>query len=133
MWLSSPRLAHPLAHRSTLALSDLRGETFRFLPRRFAPHYYDAVLAALRSTGEEFHVWENPLPGLRYFGDLAAGRFNLLPVSISRSLPTGVKCLPVTDRLPTIALEMVWRPGAGRAVEAVAAIATKLVGVAPGA
>jgi DNA-binding transcriptional LysR family regulator len=124
---------HPLAQRSTLALSDLRGETFRFLPRRFAPQYYDAVLAALRSTGEDFHVWENPLPGLRYFGDLATGGFNLLPVSISRSLPSGVKCLPVADRLPTVDLEMVWRPGGGRAVEAVAAIATRLVGVAPGA
>jgi DNA-binding transcriptional LysR family regulator len=124
---------HRLAHRDALALSDLRSATFRFLPRRFAAHYYDAVLAALRSTGEDFHVWENPLPGLRYFGDLATGGFNLLPLSISRSLPAGVRCIPVTDRLPPVELEMVWRPGTGRAVEAVAAMATKLVGVAPGA
>jgi hypothetical protein len=77
-------------------------------------------------------VWGNPLPGLRYFGDLAA-RVQPAAGVDQPPLPAGVKCLPVTHRLPTIALEMVWRPGAGRAVEAVAAIATKLVGVAPGA
>ena len=113
---------HRLAGRDAVALSDLRGDTFRFLPRRFAPHYYDAVLSALRSTGEDFPLWENPFPGLRYFGDLREGGFNLLPVSISRSLPAGVHCLRVTDDLPMIALEVVWRPGAGRAVEAVAAL-----------
>jgi hypothetical protein len=105
-----------------VSLRDLRGEIFRFLPRRFAPHYYDAVLAALRSTGEDFPLWENPFPGLRYFGDLRSGGFNLLPTSISRSLPAGVHCLRLNDDLPMIALEAVWRPGAGRAVEAVAAL-----------
>lgn len=56
---------HRLARRETVALRELRGETVRFFPRRFAPRHYDAVLAALHSAGETFPVWENPLPGLR--------------------------------------------------------------------
>jgi DNA-binding transcriptional LysR family regulator len=117
---------HPLADRASVALAELRGETFRFLPRRFAPNYYDAVLAAVGGTGEEFTVWENPLPGLRYFGDLGAGGFHLLPMSISRSLPAGLRCMQISDELPPAELVMAWRSGAGQAVEAVASIATKV-------
>jgi DNA-binding transcriptional LysR family regulator len=117
---------HPLVPRGAVALGDLRGETFRFLPRRFAPNYYDAVLSALRSTGEHFPVWENPLPGLRHFGDIRSGGFHMLPASIGDSLPAGLRCLTILDDLPPAELEMVWRPGAGRAVEAVAAIARLL-------
>lgn len=117
---------HPLADREAIRLRELSGDTFRFLPRRFAPSYYDAVLRAVRSTGVEFSVWENPLPGLRHFGDLRAGGFNLLPSSISRSLPAGLTCLTILDDLPPAELNMVWRAGAGRAVEAVAASARLL-------
>jgi hypothetical protein len=109
-------------------LADLRGETFRFLPRRFAPNYYEAVLSAVGSTGEEFVVWENPLPGLRYFGNLGLGGFNILPASISRSLPAGTRCLPISDDLPHAELVMAWGSGGGRAVETVAALATRLAG-----
>jgi DNA-binding transcriptional LysR family regulator len=119
---------HRLADRPRVALADLRGEIFRFLPRRFAPSYYDAVLHAVTSTGEQFTVWENPLPGLRYFGDLGSGGFNVLPSSIDRSLPAGTRCVPISDELPRAELVMAWRSGAGRAVEAVASVATKLGG-----
>jgi DNA-binding transcriptional LysR family regulator len=116
---------HRLADRPRVALAELRGDTFRFLARRFAPNYYDAVLRAVGSTGEEFTVWENPLPGLRYFGNLGSEGFHVLPTSISRSLPAGIRCLPISDDLPQAELVMAWRPGAGQAVEAVAAVATK--------
>jgi DNA-binding transcriptional LysR family regulator len=114
---------HALAERGAVALGELRGETFRFLPRRFAPHYYDAVLRAVRSTGEEFPVWENPVPGLRHFGDFRSGGFHMLPTSIGGSLPAGLRCLTIVDDIPRAELAMVWRPGAGRAVEVVAAMA----------
>jgi DNA-binding transcriptional LysR family regulator len=114
---------HPLAGRGTVALRDLRGETFRFLPRRFAPNYYDAVLGALHSTGEDFPVWENPLPGLRHFGDIRSDGFHMLPASIGDSLPAGLTCLTIADELPPAELQLVWRTGAGRAVEAVATMA----------
>jgi DNA-binding transcriptional LysR family regulator len=113
---------HRLAGADAVRLKDLRGDTFRFLPRRFAPDYYDAVLAAVRSCGEDFPLWHNPFPGLRYFGDLGSGGFHVLPKSITSSLPAGVAVLPILDPLPGIELNLIWRPGAGRAVEAVAAV-----------
>ena len=118
--------SHKLADRDSVALAELRGETFRFLPRRFAPDYYDAVLAAVAGTGEQFTVWENPVPGLRYFGDLGAGGFHVLPMSVKNLLPAGLRCLPIADALPQAELVMAWRSGAGHAVEAVASVATKL-------
>lgn len=114
--------AHRFADRKVLSLRDFRGETFRFLPRRYAPHYYDSVLAALRSTGEDFTVWENPMPGLRYYGDRSAG-FHMLPASMARSLPAGLRCVPLDDDLPPVEVRIVWRPGAGHAVETVVALA----------
>ena len=119
--------SHKLADLASVSLAQLRGETFRFLPRRFAPNYYDAVLAAVAGTGEEFTVWENPMPGLRYFGDLGTGGFNILPMSIKTSLPAGLRCLPIVDAMPQAELVMAWRSGAGHAVEAVASVATKSV------
>jgi DNA-binding transcriptional LysR family regulator len=117
--------SHRLTRRDAVALRDLRGDTFRFLARRFAPDYHDAILAAIRSTGEDFDVWENPSPGLRYFGDLTSGGFHVLPRSITRSLPAGVRALPITDELPPAVLRIAWRAGARRSVEAVASVATR--------
>ncbi|MGI5150238.1 LysR family transcriptional regulator [Plantactinospora sp. CA-294935] len=101
---------HRLARRRTVALSDLRGETLLFFPRRLAPHYHDTVLAALRSSGETFDVWENPLPGLRNLNlNLRDQGFMFLPWSLGRQLPNGVACLSTADELPTIDLEIAWR------------------------
>jgi DNA-binding transcriptional LysR family regulator len=119
--------SHRLADVQVVRLKDLRGDTFRFLPRHFAPDYYDAVLAAVRSSGEDFPLWHNPFPGLRYFGDLDSGGFHVLPESIASSLPAGVSVLPILDPLPGIELNLIWRPGAGRAVEAVAALLSQSV------
>jgi len=119
---------HRLACKDAVDLGELSGDTFRFLPRRFAPDYYEAVLRAVHSTGAEFSVWENPLPGLRYFGDLRSGGFNVLPASMATSLPAGLTCLRMLDDVPPATLVMLWKPGTGRAVEAVAETARALGG-----
>ena len=100
---------HPLAQRATVALRDLRGETFQLFDRRLAPDYHDALLAALHSTGETFEVWENPIPGLRNL-NLHSGGFMLLPRSIGAQLPGRVACVPISDDLPPVELTLVWRP-----------------------
>jgi DNA-binding transcriptional LysR family regulator len=114
---------HALADNDAVWLAELRDDTFRFLPRRFAPAYYDAVLAAVRHSGVDFTLWENPFPGLRYFGDLDTGGFHVLPQSIANALPAGVRVLKIRDTLPKLEIHAVWRPGAGGAVEAFAAVA----------
>ena len=89
---------HRLAREPAVRLLDLSGDTLRFLPRHFAPAYYDAVLAAVRAGGVEFAVWENPFPGLRYFGDLGSDGFHVLPLPMSTALPAGVRVLPIRTR-----------------------------------
>ncbi|WP_052422884.1 LysR family transcriptional regulator [Nonomuraea candida] len=100
---------HRLAGRARVGLRELRGETLRFFPRRFAPLYHDAVLAGLRATGEEPRIWENPLPGLRNLNlSLNNSGYMLLPRSLAGQLPGGIACLPLTDRLPPIELRLSW-------------------------
>ncbi|MBB6551595.1 LysR family transcriptional regulator [Nonomuraea rubra] len=118
---------HRLAGRESVSLRDLRGETLRFFPRRYAPRYHDAVLAALSSTGETFEVWENPLPGLRNLNvNLRTDGFMLLPRSLGRQLPGGIAYLTVTDVLPSIELRLFWRPDGGPAVTAFCQTARRL-------
>lgn len=104
------RADHPHAGRSSIALRDLRGETFRFFPRHLAPVYYDFVVGALHSTGETFEIWHNPHPGLRNFDVRELGGFTVLAPSIGDGLPKGVTTIPLSDPLPLIDLEALWRP-----------------------
>ncbi|MDP9794154.1 DNA-binding transcriptional LysR family regulator [Catenuloplanes nepalensis] len=100
---------HHLAARRAITMSALHGETMQFFPRRLAPRYYDAILTAVRGTGRHVEVWENPLPGLRAAAEnLRGGGFMVLPASVARRLP-GVRCLPLTDALPSIGLRLTWR------------------------
>ncbi|GLW07056.1 transcriptional regulator, LysR family protein [Microtetraspora sp. NBRC 13810] len=118
---------HPLAGRDAVSLSELRGETLRFFPRRFAPRYHDEVLAALRSSGETFAIWENPLPGLRNLNlHLRSEGFMILPASLGEQLPAGVTFLPINDRLPTIDLEMAWERHASAATLTLVAVTLDL-------
>ncbi|RKN11903.1 LysR family transcriptional regulator [Streptomyces radicis] len=114
------RAGHRLAARPAVALSELRGETFRFLARELAPGYVDAVLGALRATGETFPVWENPVPGLRHHREILRGGFMLLPRSVAEHLLPTAAHLPVSDPLPRVPLALV-RPR-GSAPPAVAAL-----------
>ncbi|TDD18416.1 LysR family transcriptional regulator [Nonomuraea diastatica] len=118
---------HRLAGRAEVSLRDLRGETLRFFPRRFAPRYHDAVLAALGGTGEEFDVWENPLPSLRNLNvSLSDNGFMLLPRSLGRQLPGGIACLPLTDDLAPIELRLSWERDPSPAVTALIRTARRL-------
>lgn len=102
---------HPLAGQDAIRLRDLRGRTFCFFPRHIAPDSYDAVLAALRHTGEEFDVWENALPQARHDRLRAGEDFTVVPRSLGGRPPAGTVSRPVSDDLPAVDLELVWRPG----------------------
>lgn len=102
---------HPLAEKDGIRLRDLRGRTFCFFPRQVAPDSYDAVLAALRQTGEAFDVWENPVPQARHDRLRAGQDFTVVPRSLGGQPPGGTVSRPILDDLPTVGLEIVWRPG----------------------
>ncbi|WP_181448955.1 LysR family transcriptional regulator [Nonomuraea aridisoli] len=118
---------HRLAGRAEVSLRELRGETLRFFPRSYAPRYHDEVLAGVRGTGEEFEVWENPLPGLRNLAvSLSDGGFMVLPRSLCARLPGGIAFLPLLDRLPPIELRLSWAPDPSPAVTALIRTAHRL-------
>ena len=93
----------PLIGRSSVSLWDLGDHTFCYFPRRRAPAYYDAVMAALTSTGQTFEVWEYPIPN-------APLNFTVVPDSTAPHLPDGLVVLPISDPLPTFDLELMWNP-----------------------
>jgi DNA-binding transcriptional LysR family regulator len=101
---------HPLAGRSAVALRELRDETFCFLPRALAPGYYDQVVSALHALGEDFVVWEHPVPGLRLppLRDDGTG-FSLVTASAGERLGHDMVSLAVLDDLPAIDVQIVRR------------------------
>lgn len=74
--------AHPLAGRAAARLSDLRGATFRFFPRRLSPGCYDTIRAIPDGSGETFEIFENPTPGLRHLSLLDSCGFTLVPATV---------------------------------------------------
>jgi DNA-binding transcriptional LysR family regulator len=111
---------HPKANAGGVALRDLRGHTFCYFPRRRAPAYHDAVLAALSSTGESFTVWEHPIPNDPL-------NFTVIPSSTASHVPDGLAAVPITDPLPDFDLELLWNARtADPATEAVAETALRL-------
>ncbi|MEU9125948.1 LysR family transcriptional regulator [Streptomyces sp. NPDC048506] len=99
---------HRLAGRTELSLRELRSDTLRVIRRDIAPAFHDAVLAALRSTGEHFPVEEEPVPGFRHLV-LDERAFAAVPQALARHLPAGTVALRVSDDLPGFDLELVWR------------------------
>lgn len=100
---------HPLAGRPSIGLPELQGETFRFLPRRLAPHYFDLVVTAVQSTGAAFDVWQSADPRLGSFAVDDLGGFTVMPASVGGRLPKGVACIPLSDPLPMVDLDVMWR------------------------
>ena len=110
---------HPKAHAGGVTLRDLRGHTFCYFPRRRAPAYHDAVMAALSSTGENFTVWEHPIPNDPL-------NFTVIPSSTVPHVPDGLAVLPILDPLPAFDLELLWNARAADPVTG-AVVATALL------
>jgi len=111
---------HPKANAGGITLRDLRGHTFCYFPRRRAPAYHDAVLAALSGTGESFTVWEHPIPNDPL-------NFTVIPSSTVPHVPDGLAVVPITDPLPDFDLELLWNArAADPATEAFVGVALRL-------
>jgi DNA-binding transcriptional LysR family regulator len=101
--------AHPLVPHGRAALRDFAGQRFCHPPRRLAPGRYDFMASALERTGETFEYWESPIHGLGHL-DLSDRRsFALVVGSVAGQTPVGTATVAITDDLPTLELQMVWK------------------------
>jgi DNA-binding transcriptional LysR family regulator len=101
--------AHPLVASGRAALRDFAGQRFCHPPRRLAPGRYDFMTTALERTGETFEYWESPIHGLGHL-DLSDRRsFALVVGSVVGQVPVGTATVAITDDLPTLELQMVWK------------------------
>jgi DNA-binding transcriptional LysR family regulator len=100
---------HPLAHHGRASLRDFAGQRFCQTPRRLAPGRHDYMTAALERTGETFEYSESPIHGLGHL-DLSDRRsFALVVASAAGKVPVGTTTIAITDDLPTMELQMVWK------------------------
>jgi DNA-binding transcriptional LysR family regulator len=107
---------HPLVARGRAELRDFAGQRFCHPPRRLVPGRHDFMMAALERTGETFEDWESPIHGLGHL-DLSDRRsFALVVASVSGQVPVGTATIAITDDLPPLELQMVWRRDNIRAI-----------------
>jgi len=101
----SPWALHP-----PLRLTDLRGETFVWIPREVAPGYHDRVLAHCRNAGLELHVVQEAMDGSALLGLVAEGMgMSFVPAAARPRCPREVTLVPVGDLDIVLRLELVWR------------------------
>jgi DNA-binding transcriptional LysR family regulator len=103
---------HPLARRRSLTLPALRGERFLLFPRRFAPEYYDALMAIFRQAGVEPKVVHDTNRLHTTLSLVATGRgVSLTPKCVGRLARPGVVCRPLRPRVPDIEMGLAYDPG----------------------
>ena len=102
---------HPLVACGRAKLRDFAGQRFCQPPRRLAPDRYDLMTTALEQTGETFEYWESPIHGLGHL-DLSDRRsFALVVASAVGQVPVKTATIAITDDLPPLELQMVWKRG----------------------
>ena len=100
---------HPLVQAGRARLRDFAGQRFCCPPRRLVPGRYDFMMAALERTGETFEHWESPIHGLGHL-DLSDRRsFALVVASAAGQVPVGTATIALSDDLPALELQMVWK------------------------
>lgn len=101
---------HPLALRGrAAALREFAGQRFCHPPRRLAPDRYDLMAGVLARTGEVFEFWESPIHGLAHLNLRDRSSFALVSASVVGRVPVGTATVALTDDLPVLELQLVWR------------------------
>ena len=92
-----------------VALREFAGQRFCHPQHHLAPGRHAYMISALRQSGETLEYRESPVHGLSHL-DLADGHsFALVPDSAVGRVPIGTATIAITDDLPRLTLEMVWR------------------------
>lgn len=102
---------HPLARQGRVGLREFAGQRFCHPPRRLAPDRYDFMAAALDRTGETFEYRESPIHGLGHLDLHDRRSFALVAAGVVGRVPVGTTTLALTDDLPPLTLQMVWKRG----------------------
>ena len=124
---------HPLARRRSLTLSALRGERFVLFPRRFAPAYYDALMAIFRNAGVEPKVVHDTNRLHTTLSLVATGRgVSLAGKCVERLGRPGVVCRPLRPRVPDIEMAVAYDPrNPSRLLRAFVTVVDDVFGIIP--
>jgi DNA-binding transcriptional LysR family regulator len=103
-----------LRGRRRIALADLPrllpDAPLIIFPRRIAPAFYDAILAALRDAGVVANLGQEAIQMQTIVSLVSAGMgIALVPQSVSNLKRTGVHYLPVAGPTPTFETGVAWR------------------------
>lgn len=101
--------SHRLVQHGRAGLREFAGQRFCHPSRRLAPDRYDFMTAALQRTGEIFEYWESPIHGLGHLDLRDRRSFALVVASVAGQVPVGTATIAITDDLPTLELQMVWK------------------------
>jgi len=124
---------HPLARRRSIALPALRGERFILFPRRFAPGYYDALMAICRQAGVEPKVAHDTNRLHTALSLVATGRGVLLTGKcVGQLARPGVVCRPLRPRVPDVEMGLAYDPeNPSRLLRALVAVVDDVFATAP--
>jgi DNA-binding transcriptional LysR family regulator len=100
---------HPLSWRGRATLREFSGQRFCHPPRRLAPDRYDYMARALERAGGTYEFAENPVHGLAHLDLHDCRSFALVAASAVGRVPMGTATVTLTDELPPLELQMVWR------------------------
>jgi DNA-binding transcriptional LysR family regulator len=103
---------HALAARKRVALEELGGEAFIFIPRYTAPALYDEIIARCRDAGFSPRVVQEAAGWHTMVSLVSAGvGVAFVPRSLARLHDTGVAFRPVRDLSVNLEMTALWRQG----------------------
>ena len=100
---------HSLAHRESISLSELDGETLFLSPETKAPYLRYREIEALRAAGIQYNVMEgNIIPKLQSILVALNRGISILPHNLCFASPGKTTILPLTDPLCRCSVEMLY-------------------------
>lgn len=108
--LAAPQGLKGLRGKSMVALKTLADLPLIIFPRRIAPAFHDAILAAFRDAGLTPRIGQEAIQMQTIVGLVSAGMgIALVPQSVSNLKRPGVEYKPLDTRTPPVETGLAWR------------------------
>ncbi len=102
---------HRLAGRKSIALSELAGESFLQVPRRYGPGFYDLLMRTCAMAGFSPKIVQEARSAPTIVNLVAGGMgISIIPSSLQALQRKGVVYRPIEPPAPTTDLAVMWRP-----------------------